>query len=130
MIARARAKFSVFKLARGRFTRRDTEFDARRGELAIGFWLREHDDWRLHKLVVRNALYFELQIDEEVPFARLSRTTFHSSKLIFYFGKVMRMTIGISELDLSSQRTDVIRSDWTVKRWRLPFRSNPPIPTT
>ena len=130
MIARAKAKFSVFKLARGRFTRRDTEFDARRGELAIGFWLREHDHWQLHKLVVRNALYFEFQIDEEVPFARLSRTTFHSSKLIFYFGKVMHLTIGISELDVSSQRTDVVRSDWAVKRWRFPFRSNPPIPTT
>lgn len=130
MIARAKAKLALYKLTRGRFTRRDTEFDVRRGELAVGFWLRERDHWRLHKVVVSNVLYFEFQIDKDVPFARLSRTTFHSSKLILYFDEVMYITIGISDLNVSCQRTDVTRSDWTVKRWRFPFRSNPPVPTT
>jgi hypothetical protein len=129
-VARTKAKLALYKVARGRFTRRDTVFDVQRGECAIGFWLRERDHWRLHKLVVSDAFYFELQIDEEVQFARLTRTTFHSTKVILYFDKVMRITIGIRELNVSCQRADVIRSDWAVKSWIFPFKSNPSVPTT
>lgn len=129
-LARVKARLAVAKVARGRFTRRDAEFNVRRGEFTIGFWLRERDHFRLHKLVVGNALYFEFQIEKDVPFARLSGTTFHSSKLLFYFGKLMRITVGISELNVSCRRTDETRSDWHVKRWEFPLKSNPPVPTT
>jgi hypothetical protein len=128
-LARLKARLAVAKVARGRFTRHNAEFNVRSGEFSLGFWLRERDHFRLHKLVVGNALYFEFQIEKDVPFARLSGTTFHSSKLIFYFGKIMRITVGISELNVSCRRTDETRSDWQVKRWALPFKSKPPVPT-
>ena len=128
--ARVKGEFAVSKVKRGRFTRHDTEFNVRRGKFMLGFWLRERRLWRLHKLVVGNALYFEFQIEKDVPYARLSSTRFHSSKLIFSFGKVMRITVGISELNVSFRRTDVTRDDWQVTRWIFPLKSNPPIPTT
>lgn len=129
-IARIKAELAVRKTARGRFTRYDTEYDIRRREFAIGFWLVERDHWRLHKLVVSNTLYFEFQIDKEVPFAHLSRTRFHPTKLIFYFDTVSRITVGISELSVSCLRTDKIRSDWAVERSTFRLRPNPPVPTT
>jgi len=128
-VARAKDKWTLYKVARGRFTRHDIEYDVRRREFSVGFWLRERDHWRLHKLLVRNVYYFEFQIDKEVPFARLSRTTFHSSKLILYFGTAMHITVGIRKLSISTHRTDATRSDWGVKRWIFPFKSNPSVPT-
>jgi hypothetical protein len=128
-IARAKATLAMREIKRGRFTRRDIEYDIRRGEFAIGFWFMERDLWRLYKLVVSNALYFEFQIDKEVPFARLSRTVFNETKLIFNFEKVIRITVGISELKLSCHRTEAVRSDWPVKRWIFPFKWSPRVPT-
>ena len=128
-IARAKATLAMREIKRGRFTRRDTEFDIRRGEFAMGFWFMERDQWRLYRLVVSNALYLEFQIDKEVPFARLSRTIFNETKLIFNFEKVMRITVGISDLYMSCHRTDAVRSDWPINRWIFPFKWNPRVPT-
>ena len=129
-IARTKAKLAVRKIARGRFTRRDIEYDVRRGEVAIGVWLIDRGQWRLHKLVVSTALNFEFQIDVEVPFARLSRATFDPHMLIFDFDDVMRITVGVSEIRVSCVRTEKIRFDWAVERRIFPLKANPPVPTT
>jgi hypothetical protein len=148
-IARAKAWLAVRETQRGRFTRRDARYDFRRGEVAIGSWLvdrataefgpslwpirRATLHWRLHELVVSNALNFEFQIDGEVPFAHLTKVTIDTKDknvLIFYFDEVMRITVGISELGLSFRHTDRVRTDWGVKGWTFAFGSSRPVPTT
>jgi hypothetical protein len=148
-IARANAWLAVREAQRGRFTRRDARFNFRRAEVAIGVWLvdrataefapsvwpihRATLHWRLHELVVGTAQNFEFQIDNDVPFARLTKATFDTQDAnvaFFHFDEVMRIKVGISELSVSFRRTDHVRTDWGVKGWTLAFVSNQPVPTT
>ena len=121
------------KIGRSRFTRQDAHCDPRTGEVTIGVWLLDRTTaqyapgawpirratvhWRRYDLVIAKALNYEFQIDEEVPYAVLSQVSFHRNKVVFRFGRAMRMTIGIGELSIVSRRTKDVRLDWGVAGW-------------
>jgi hypothetical protein len=123
------------KLGRGRFAKRDVHFDPRRGQVEIGIWIPDRKaadyspyfwrlkratfHWRQHAVVVDNALSFEFQIDEEVPFAELTHVAYGPNKVIFRFGHAMRITIGISDLKIGSHETDAVRTDWGINGFAL-----------
>jgi hypothetical protein len=123
------------KLGRGRFGKQDARYDPRRGQVELGVWIPDRTTadyapyfwrlkratfhWRKHAIVVDNALNFEFQIDEEVPFAHLTHVAYGPNKLTFTFGEAMRITIGVSDLNVSSHPTDAVRTDWGVKGFAL-----------
>lgn len=123
------------KLGRGRFGKHDVHYDPRRGQVEIGLWVPDRTSadyspylwrlkratfhWRKHFIVVDHALNFEFQIDEEVPFAQLTHVAYGPNKVTFSFGDAMRITIGVSDLAVSSQPSDAVRTDWGIKGFAL-----------
>ncbi|MDQ6766322.1 MAG: hypothetical protein M3Z41_00705 [Candidatus Eremiobacteraeota bacterium] len=134
------------KIGRGRFTKRDADYDFHHGRVTIGVWLldrraaeyRPHFwpirhatlHWRRYEIVVESALNFEFQIDRDVPFAQLSAGTFEPTTLTLFFGDAMRIKISVSTLDVTCRRSETVRTDWGVKRWTLSFSPHPPVLTT
>jgi hypothetical protein len=123
------------KLGRGRFSKHDVRYDLRRGQVEIGVWTPDRKaadyspyfwrlkratfHWRKHAIVVDNALNFEFQIDEEVPYAGLTHVAYPPNKVIFTFGAAMRITIGVSDLKVEAHETDAVRTDWGIQGFAL-----------
>ncbi len=121
------------KLGRARFTRTDATFDVRKAEVRIGVWVLDRASaeyppgmwplrratvhWRRDEIIVANALNYEFQIEEEVPYALLTNAEFHPNKVVFVFGRAMRMTVGVRELSVSCRRSKEMRTDWGVRSW-------------
>ena len=121
------------KVGRARFTRRDASYNVRSGQVTIGVWLVDRESaefspgawpirsatlhWRRHDIVVEKALNYEFHIENDVPYAVLTRVKFHPNKVEFAFGEVMGVTVGVGELCVTSRRTDDVRSDWGVRAW-------------
>ena len=136
--ARSEAERAVRgKIGRARFTRRDASFDIRSAQATIGVWLVDRESaefspgawpirpatlhWRRHDIVVAKALNYEFHIEGDVPYAVLTWVKFHPNKVEFAFGDVMRITVGVGELSLTSKRTNEVRSDWGVQAWAFTF---------
>ena len=145
--ARSRAERALrSKIGRGRFTKRDVHYEHRYGRVTIGLWLLDRTaaeyvphfwpirratlHWRRHDIVVDKALNFEFQIDQEVPFAKLSAIACEPNLLTFIFGDAMKIAVGISELSLTCRRSEVIRTDWGVAGWTFALATRPPALTT
>ncbi len=134
------------KIGRGRFTKRDAEYDPRRGQVTIGIWLLDRAaaeyppgawpirratlHWRRHDIVVDKTLNYEFQIDRDVPFTQLSAVSYLTTSVTFDFGSDMRITVGISELAVTCRRTELVRTDWGTPGWTLAFGPQRPIAAT
>jgi hypothetical protein len=128
-------------LRRGRFSKRDVQYNPRLGRVEIGIWLPDRAGaeyepyflllkratlhWRLHTLTIANALNFEFHIEKEVPFAAFSAARLDPSKVRLFFEAAMFMTMGISELSITVDTKEQTRMDWDIKRLALRLAREP-----
>ena len=143
-IARVRALDKLRgTIGQARFTKGDSRYHPIRGEVTIGLWLLDRTTaertasmwpigratlhWRRHDLVIHDALSYEFQIDQELPYATLTAAQMASHVVILRFANDLSMRVGVKGLRLTRVRSDVVRTDWGVRGWVIALPRREPV---